>query len=382
MITGIKSSRIVLPDRITSGYVYLQDSKILSVSSQRQPCDRLLDYGDLYVAPGFIDLHTHGCNGIAYSRCTLPEAQQACAFHMAHGATTLLPTISAGPLEEMETALSVLAQLVDDPDLPLTVPGIHLEGPYLNENQCGAQRPGVITPPNRQAYTQLVGKLGQSIARWDFAPENDEDLDFCKYIRSKGILPSVGHSDARYEELLPAVREGCTLVTHLYSCTSTITRQQGFRHLGIVETAYLLPELDVEIIADGKHLPPELINMIVKIKGREHVALVTDSLSATGLAITEGVMDGSPFIVEDGVCKLPDRSAFAGSIALPDQLLRTVTAECGISMVDGVYMLTATPARILGLPKGRLEAGLDGDVVVFDDSISIKALFSGGIQRI
>ena len=139
---------------------------------------------------------------------------------------------------------------------------------------------------------------------------------------------------------------------------------------------------DVEIIADGKHLPPELINMIVNIKGRDHVALITDSLSAAGLSITEGVMDGSPFIVEDGVCKLPDRSAFAGSIALPDRLLRTATKECGISMVDAVYMLTATPARILGLPKGRLEAGLEADIVVFDDGISIKALFSKGIQRI
>ena len=382
MITGIKSTRIVLPDRILSGYLYIRGNKILSVGATPQPCDQLLDFGDLYVAPGFIDLHTHGCNGIAYSHCSAQEAMEACAFHLRHGATTLLPTISAGPLEEMEAALAVLARLVDDPSAPFTVPGIHLEGPYLNEKQCGAQRPGMITPPIRQAYTALVDRLGKYIARWDFAPEKDKDLAFCKYIRSKGILPSVGHSDARYRELLPAVKEGCSLVTHLYSCTSTITREQGFRHLGIVETAYLLPDLDVEIIADGKHLPPELINMIVKIKGRDHVALVTDSLSAAGLSVTEGVIDGRPFLVEDGVCKLPDRSAFAGSIALPDRLLRTATEECGISMVDAVYMLTATPARILGLPKGRLEAGLDADLVVFDEGISIKALFSKGIHRI
>lgn len=381
MITGIKSSRIILTDRILDGYVYMDGNTITYVGSESQSCDELLDFGDRYVSPGFIDMHTHGCKGIAYSRCTADEAIEACLLHMEHGATTLLPTLSAGPLQEMGQALSVIAEVMDRRDIPFTIPGAHMEGPYLNEKQCGAQRPGMITPPVEEEYTRLVDRLGKYIARWDFAPENDKDLAFCKYLKSKGILASVGHSDARYEELQPAVKEGCSLVTHLYSCTSTVTRDHGFRHLGIIETAYLMDELDVEIIADGRHLPPELVNMIVKIKGREHVALITDSLSAAGLDITEGVIDGSPFIVEDGVCKLPDRSAFAGSIALPDRLIRVATKECGISMVDAVYMLTATPARILGLNKGQLKEGFDPDIVVFDDNIQIEAVFSKGIRR-
>lgn len=382
MVTGIKSSRIVLPDRILDGYVYMDGKTIAYVGTEARPCDRLLDFGRSYVAPGFIDLHTHGCNGIAYSRCNKDEAIAAGYFHMTHGGTTLLPTISAGPLTEMGKALAVIAEMMNTPGLPFTVPGAHMEGPYLNEKQCGAQRPGMITPPIVQEYADLVNRLGSYIARWDFAPENDQGLAFCKYLKKNSILASVGHSDARYEELLPAFREGCRLVTHLYSCTSTVTRERGFRHLGIIETAYLLDDMDVEIIADGKHLPAALVNMIVKIKGRDHVALVTDSLSAAGLDVTEFVIDGRPFIVEEGVCKLPDRSAFAGSVALPDRLIYVATKECGISMVDAVYMLTATPARILGLNKGRLAPGLDADIIAFDDDIRIHAVFTNGIQRI
>lgn len=382
MITGIKSSRIVLPNRILDGYVYLDGGTITYVGAEVQPCDELLDFGNHYVAPGFIDLHTHGCNGIAYSKCNKDEAIAACSFHMIHGGTTLLPTISAGPLDEMGKALAVIAEMMDTSDLPFTIPGAHMEGPYLNEKQCGAQRPGMITLPVEEAYTELVCRLGKYIARWDFAPENDKDLAFCKYLRRNNILASVGHSDARYEELFPAFQEGCKLVTHLYSCTSTITREHGFRHLGIIETAYLLDDMDVEIITDGKHLPPDLINMIVKIKGRENVALITDSLPAAGLDIKEFIIDGSPVVVEEGVCKLPDRSAFAGSVALPDRLIYVATKECNISMVDAVYMLTATPARILGLNKGRLETGMDADIVVYDDDINIEAVFTHGLRRL
>ena len=135
------------------------------------------------------------------------------------------------------------------------------------------------------------------------------------------------------------MKEGCNLVTHLYSCTSTVTRDHGFRHLGIIETAYLLPDMDVEIIADGRHLPPELIRMILRIKGREHVAMVTDCLPAAGLEQKEGIMSGTPYIVEDGVCKLPDRSAFAGSIATMDRLVRVAVQECGCSVSDAVPSL-------------------------------------------
>lgn len=381
MITGIKSKRILLPDRLLDGYLYMEAGKLLSVSETPRPCDELLDFGDLYVAPGFIDLHTHGAAGYSFSDCTPEGALEACRYHMRHGTTTLLPTISAAPIGKMTQAVQTVAALMDENDCPISIPGVHMEGPYLSRKQCGAQLPAHITPPIDADYLPLLERFGKYIARWTYAPENDTNQAFCKALKNHGVLPSVGHSDATYEQLLPAYEAGCTLVTHLYSCTSTITRTQGYRHLGIIESAYLLDDLDIEIIADGKHLPHELLRMIFKCKDHSHIALVTDSLAAAGLAGVTTASGNTPYIIEDGVCKLPDRSAFAGSIATADVLLRNAI-QAGCSVTDAVSMLTAVPARIMGLPKGRLEAGLDADLVVFDDDISIKAVFSMGIPRI
>lgn len=179
--------------------------------------------------------------------------------------------------------------------------------------------------------------------------------------------------------MLRAYENGCELITHLYSCTSSVTRDHGFRRLGVIETAYLMDEMNVEIICDGKHLPPELIRLIYKIKGPERIALVTDSLALAGTDQTHGFMQDTEFIIEDGVCKLMDRSAFAGSIATAERLVRVATQEAGISLIDAIRMITATPARIMKLAKkGRIARDMDADLVVFDKEIQIKQVFAKG----
>lgn len=381
MIAGIKSSRVIFPDGIRPGYIYWQDEKLLYAGAQAQPCDELLDYGDYYVAPGFIDIHTHGALGCTFSHCTAQEAVKACAYHLRHGTTTMLPTAAAGPFQQMADSVAEVVKVIESGSSPVSIPGVHMEGPYLSAKQCGAQPPAHITPPQPKDYEPFVERFGKYIARWTYAPENDPAQTFCKYLVSHGVLPSVGHSDATYEELLPAFEAGCTMVTHLYSCTSTITRQQGYRHLGIIESAYLLDDMDVELIADGKHLPLELLRMIFKCKDRARICLVTDSLAATGLEHAQSAAGNISYVIEDGVCKLPDRSAFAGSIATMDVLIRTAM-EAGCSVSDAVSMVTAVPARILNLPKGKLEAGLDADITVFDDSVNIKAVFAMGKKRV
>ena len=176
-----------------------------------------------------------------------------------------------------------------------------------------------------------------------------------------------------------AEENGCRLVTHLYSCTSTVTRQNGFRKLGIIESAFLSDDLYVEIIADGKHLPPELIKMIVKIKGTGRTALVTDCLSVAGTVQSEGKMCGTEYIIEDGVCKLKDRTAFAGSIATADRLVRVLVQNCGMGVTDAVKMLTETPADLLSInQKGRIKIGCDADFAVFDKNIEVKSVFVKG----
>lgn len=375
---GIKCDRIVLEDRLFDGYVYVEGQQISAVTDAALPCEKLYDFTGKILAPGFVDLHTHGAGGHSFSGSSPEAVLAACHTHLRHGTTTICPTISTATIGDMEQSLVNIAAARKAPELKSRIPGAHMEGPYLSVKQCGAQNSNNITAPIKKDYVNLVEKYPHEIRRWTYAPERDPDGEFCAFLVENGILPSVGHSDAIYEELQPAVDNGCRLVTHLYSATSTVTRQQGYRHLGVIETAYLRDDMQVEIIADGHHLPPELIRLIVKIKGVERVAAVTDSLYPAGTDIKEGITDGVAFIVENGVCRLPDRSAFAGSIATADKLLQMLHWDCGFSLPDAVKMLTAVPARIIGLEAGAIKAGLLADLVILDESLTACHVFVGG----
>lgn len=377
MITRIKSDRIISGDEILSGYVYVRDDKIMEVSDRELECDREYDLTGKYISPGFIDMHTHGGNGHDFIQKE-DDVVRGCNFHLLHGTTSVCPTVSAASYAVMKGAVKSIHGAMKNPLLQANIIGAHLEGPYLSEKQCGAQCPDFITPPIEKEYKELIEQYGSAIARWTYAPENDANGMFCRYLTQNGIVASAGHTNATYEDMCLAMEKGCNLVTHLYSCTSTITRKQGFRQLGVIETAMLCDDLYVEIIADGKHLPPELIRLILKIKGTERVALVTDSLALAGTDVKHGFMVDTEFIIEDGVCKLVDRSAFAGSIATADVLVRVMMKEVGVSLVDAVKMITEVPAKIMGLNKGCLTQGKDADIVVFDDNINICNVFVMG----
>ncbi|MBR6051323.1 MAG: N-acetylglucosamine-6-phosphate deacetylase [Clostridia bacterium] len=374
----IKSDKIIANGAIFDGFVAVDGGKITSVTKKDFPAEESYDFTGKYVSPGFIDIHTHGAGGYPFLDGTADDVINGSNFMLAHGTTTVLPTISAAPFERMKKAVINIKSAMESDKTLSNIVGAHLEGPYLSAAQCGAQCTDFITPPNASDYTSLVCDYGKYIARWTYAPENDECGSFCKYITSQNIIASAGHTNAKYEDMLTAMKNGCNLVTHLYSCTSTVTRSGGFRSLGVIETAFLSDDLYVEIIADGKHLPPELIKMIVKIKGADRVALITDSLEIAGTDIKSGVMGGTKFIVEDGVCKLYDRTAFAGSVALTDRIVRIVTEDCGFDLPTAIKMMCETPAKILGLQKGALRDGYDADVVVFDEKINISSVFVGG----
>ena len=377
-ITGIKSDRIFTPDGFRAGYVYFDRDKILQVTSQQLPCDREIDASGLIVSPGFIDLHVHGAAGYDFSQATAEEMATAIDCHLRHGTTTLLPTVTSVGRGTLCRALEQFRICKERNLSPARMPGMHLEGPYFSSEKSGAQSKDIITPPKSDDYTYVTEHYGDLITRWSFAPELPGAMEFCKYLQSHNILPAIGHSDATYEDCVTAFGLGCRLITHLYSCTSTIVRKNSYRTLGIVEAAWLLDDMYAEIIADGRHLPPELIRMIVKIKGPDTVCLVTDALSVTCSDLSASTVGDVAFIVEDGVAKLPDRSAFAGSIATADRLIRTCVQEAGIPLEAALTMMTRTPARLLGLNSGVLQPGALPDLVIFDDSIRIQSVFVGG----
>ncbi len=380
MTTRIKSERIIVKDKIVNGYVYFDEKGIIDVTASDLPFDKEYDCSGKIVSPGFIDTHVHGGVDVDFYLGTPEEIAKAADYHLSHGTTTIFPTCSAVSYDAMDNYLKNLRKCIDEKCSKANIPGAHLEGPYFAPEMCGGQNPADITAPKKDEYTKLVEEHSDLIIRWSYAPERDENAEFCKYIVDKGIVASMGHSAAKQKDCELAFENGCKLVTHLYSCTSTITREQGYRILGIIESAYLNDEMNVELIADGKHLPPDLIKMIYKIKGDDRIILCTDALKASGSAVTVSNDYGVGYIVEDGVCKLPDKSAFAGSIATTDRLIRVCVKDAGIDLVSAVKMLTENPAKLHGINAGILEKGKRSDIVVFDDDINIIKVFVNGCE--
>jgi N-acetylglucosamine-6-phosphate deacetylase len=254
---------------------------------------------------------------------------------------------------------------------------MHLEGPYFAMSQRGAQDPRYIRHPDPEEYKYILSH-SSGIRRWSAAPELKGAIEFARYLKSKGILVAMAHTDAIYEEALIGFENGFTLATHFYSCMSGVTRKNAFRYAGVVETAYLIDEMDVEVIADGVHCPAPLLKLIYKIKGPDRMALITDSMRAAGKPGAESILgslhNGLKVIIEDGVAKLPDRSSFAGSIATTDRLVRTMVTLAEVPLLEAVKMITKTPATILGIAdrKGSLVPGKEADLVIFSDDIRIR----------
>lgn len=387
MRTLIKNARILLRDRVLQGYVLCEEGRIRAVEAgapgQLDGCAEV-DAAGAYLSPGFVDLHTHGAGGSDFMDATVEDIHRAGMTHLKHGTTCLLPTSLACPDARLHAFLeafrSARESLKEGPELP----GVHLEGPYLNPGQRGAMKADFLRLPEPAHYLPLLTRYGDLIASMTAAPELPGALDLGDAFSARGILLSMGHSEARYEQVLRAHQHGYSHVTHLYSAMSTIVREGGFRKSGLLESAFAIEPLTVELIADGCHVPHELLRMVWRIKGSDRVCLVTDSMRCAGMQEPTAWLgsreDGYAVLIEDGVAKQMDRSAFAGSIATADRLVRVMHLEVGIPLTDCVTMMSGTPARLLGLGsrKGSIAPGKDADLVMFDEGIQVLKVFRMG----
>ena len=380
MGTVIKNVKLVLPKgKIIRGTIKWDKGKIVSVSEGEilsSVEDQVIDGMDLYLSPGFIDLHTHGGGGYDFMDGTVEAFLKSAEMHAKHGTTSLLPTTLTSTNEELYLMFEIYKIAKSCNHIGASFVGLHLEGPYFSFNQRGAQDPKYLKKPSPEEYIKILD-ASDDIVRWSLAPELDGALDMGRELCRRKILPSIAHTDAIYEETIKAYQVGFRHITHLYSGMSTIIRRNAFRYAGVLEAAYILDDMTVEIIADGVHLPKSLLQYVYKFKGPERIALITDSMRGAGMpdgpSILGSVKDGQPVIVEDGVAKLLDRTAFAGSVATADRLVRTMIQVAEVPLTDAVRMMTETPARIIGIDhkKGAISVGMDADLVLFDDNINI-----------
>lgn len=377
---------LVTGDAITTTDLLINGSVIegLIPATQKVSTDyEVIDCSDLYVSAGFVDIHQHGGGGSDYMDNDPDAYLNATAAHLAHGTTSVMPTLLSADMNTTVRAVEAYNTALEDKRIKSNLIGLHIEGPYISQAQAGAQKPEHIREFDSREYQRICEVAQGNIRRWSVAPEITGAKQFAEFAGRNDIALSIAHSDADFDTVIGAFKQGYRHITHFYSCISTITRKSGFRVPGVLEAAYYLDDMNVELIADGCHLPESLLRYVCKFKKTDHIALVTDAMRAAGQDVLTSFLgsmdDPLPVIVEDGVAKMQDRTAFAGSIATADRLIRNMIYS-GVSLVDAVRMMTVNPIEMMGLKlnKGRLIPGFDADICVFDDHINISKVFCMG----
>lgn len=375
----IVGGRILTPQGwLLGGSVIVEGTKIFAVENTQlsiQDAERI-DVNGADIVPGGIDLHVHGGGGSDFMEGTPEAFRTAVAAHLKHGTTAIFPTLSSSTVEMMQAGLDACREVMRDPCSP--VMGLHLEGPYFNPEQAGAQIPEWIKPPRPEEYYSILEYGKGVLKRWDEAPELEGSIGFVIACASHGVLPSIAHTRALYQAVHEANMAGMTHATHFYNAMPVVYKKREYKIPGTVESILAEKNMTIEMIADGIHVPPIMLKMAWQVKGTEKTCFITDSLA---MAASDSKLAFDPrVIVEDGVCKLADRSALAGSVATMDRLVRTAVQQAEIPMEDACRMVSETPAKIMGIydRKGSLQKGKDADIICFDQQQQLTFVMQCG----
>lgn len=381
MKTLFINANVVTRDEVLQeACVLCEEGWITYVGRQDQPADEIVDVNGKYLLPGFVDIHCHGGANLEFMDANEEEIRKIADFHLAHGTTTLFATTLSADWQETLCALDAI-QRYKNGAKDSTICGVHMEGPWLSPLQSGAQDESRMRKPDADELRELKEKY-PIISRVSAAPELENGDVFGKTAKSLGLAVGIAHSDADFNQSKQALENGYTIMTHLYSGMKGVTRKNAFRIGGAVEAGLLLDDFFVEVIADGCHLPIELLQLIYKCKGADKICMITDAIRACGLpngAMTKigSLQSGLDVVVEDDVAKLPNRQAFAGSTATADRLYRVMAKAIGKDMVALSKMSSLTPATVMGLTDcGEIAVGKRADLLIVNEQLDVEKVFT------
>ena len=345
-----------------------------------------IDLNGNFLLPGFIDIHVHGGGGADFMDGSVSAMLLAAETHLRHGTTTIFPTTMSAGFDKIEKTVLNYRQLSACEEASDILGGLHLEGPFINPKMGGAQRRDLLYPPTEEMI-KAIRRNSDAIARISCAPEIANVLEMAETLAPFGIQFSLGHTAATYEQAELAVRAGFTSVTHLYSATSGFQKIDQKVHIGVTQAGYGIDELYVELIADGCHVPKELLRLVYRLKGADKICLVTDAMRAAGTNVTESflgeICTENRVIIDDGVAKLPDKSSFAGSIATMDKAFRFAVCDVGLPIEDVSKMMSLNQAKLMKIDrkKGSIAKGKDADFVVLDDGFNVAGVYVRAVKK-
>ena len=378
MVTALVNAHVCTPEEeIAAATVVLEEGRIAAVGEGLPPPAgaEVMDLAGLSLVAGFIDLHVHGGGGFSLMTEDAEEIRSYARWVVSKGVTSFLATLVAASRPQMErwlATVSVLEEEVDGGAHPL---GAHLEGPFLNPKRRGALLPAALRPPDVAELLAYVQTAGGRLKVIVVAPELPGAAEVIGVAREQGLVVSMGHTDATYEEAREAISRGVTQATHCFNAM----RPFHHRDPGCLGAILASPQVTAELIGDGVHVHPGAMALLLRAKGPLRTMLVTDGVAPSGLGSGTYSFGGRPIAVKGGVFILPD-GTIAGSVATMDQMVRNLV-ELGLgSLPEASRMASLNAATVLGLDghKGRVASGYDADLVALDESLEVTMTFAGG----
>jgi len=380
LITG---GNIITPRKILEDHsIVIENNKIAGIIPSKITIDNCqsISADGLYVSPGFIDLHVHGGNGSDFMDATVEDIREIIRYHTQGGTTGLLATTASESHLNIMDAIQALDQA--NPITGAKLLGIHIEGPYFNYDKRGCHLATAIRDPQPEDYLPML-EATDLIRLMTLAPEIDGADQLIAELSHRGIVASCGHTNASYRQIQKACELGLQHSTHLYCAMSGVIKNGPQREGGVIESTLLMDHLTTEVIADGQHLPAELLKLAVKCKGFDRLAVVTDAQRGAGMPdgiYAFGSKNGTKSIVKNGVATTPDNTGYASSTIQMNQAIRVMRDLADVPLVEAIKMASLVPARIIGVDDqlGSLEVGKIADLVLFNQTIDVHKVIING----
>ena len=382
-VKAFLAASVYTPDPIANGVILVEDDRILAVGS-RDAVDipagtARVDAGDCVIAPGYVDIHIHGAGGHDLMEASREAVEVVSRTLARYGVTSYFPTTVTAPEGRTVQALESLAALIDDtaatPTGAAQPLGIHMEGPFISPQRRGVHPVESIAEPALEAYQRYARAAGGKLRIMTIAPELAAAPEVIAEMLRSGVRPSIGHTDASFEDAERAAAAGVRQATHTFNAM----RPFGHRDPGVIGAVLTDARLHAELIADGVHVDPTAIRLLYQCKGDWGIVLVSDAISGTGMPDGLYPLAGLMAEVKDGVCRY--QGALAGSVLTLDRSVRNMRRFLGLRPEQALRMATRNPAQLLGIAdrKGILKPGADADFVILDAELEVRAVYARGI---
>lgn len=373
----IINGKVILENSIKELNVFFEDGKITEVSNRTPTDENVIDAEGLYVAPGMIDVHTHGRNGSDTMYATFKDLNNISVSELKTGVTSFLPTTMTMPAEDIKKAIAAGYDNKDKVE-GAKILGMHLEGPFFSVKYKGAQPEECMIAPTVENYLSFAGEQPDFIKKISLAPEIDGALDLIKYLREHNVVVSMGHTDATYKEAVKGIEAGATSGTHTYNAMTPLKHREP----GVVGAVMLHDEVYAELILDGIHVSFPAAKILSKMKGADKLILITDSLEAAMLPDGTYELGNQKVYVKDGQARLKSGN-LAGSTANLNQCVRNAYKHLDLPLYEAIGYATKNAADHLGLNDyGRIKEGCVADMIFIDDDINIHRVILNGETKI